>query len=354
MLGNGEALTSDRVTAAGRPAGHWKERLIHRFGGAEALTPFIFVVAGFVALTMLFVRLPATARHSKEFDTAIVIATAVLLAGLIQVLTALVRWWSVSGERKKFNLFFGGAPMLGVVPDLSAPEITTNWSPPGSNGAHPKGTTVVPFQDLRAAIWIAELFEEFDTTFTIMPDTSFVNGTPPQRGFVAIGLGFNRLTYMMAAMSQLFEILYADTDECKDDFKLDGVKHEEPSATRDFALIVRVPVTMNQKVAPSFVCAGRTAEGTAAAGYFLKNSWRLLCAIYEKERLRFAEDALAVELVYTPGVFIQSEIRKHVFGPVNRVAPASQRAAVEPAPCAEVRAAEDPEAMVVPSTNGAG
>ncbi|GAC1659139.1 MAG: hypothetical protein NVS4B13_03240 [Candidatus Elarobacter sp.] len=83
---------------------------------------------------------------------------------------------------------------------------------------------------------------------------------------------------------------------------------------------------MNGSVKPSFVCAGRTAEGTAAAGYFLKNSWRTLYALYSKHGGRFDDDALAVELCYTPGAIIQSEIGRPTFGPVHGVAPAREPA----------------------------
>lgn len=361
MFGNREPLTPERAAGGGRPAGGgWKRRLIHRLGGTETITPLIFVLGGFEALMVLF-ALPAGMRGSKEFETVIVIATTVLLAGLIQVLTVAVRWWSVSGERKEFHQFFGHDSMLGVVPDLFSPQITPHWNPPGSNGAHPKGTKIVPFQDLRAAIWIAELFEDFNTTFTITPDTPFTNGTPPERGFVAIGLGFNRLTCMLAAMSRLFEIRYAadaETGHAKDDFEMGGTKHGEPSHACDYALIARVPVVMNGKVTPSFVCAGRTADGTAAAGYFLKNSWRLLSSLYAAKRMRYDDDALAVELLYTPDVIIQSAIGRHVFGPVNWV-PAADTRTPEPAETVPVIRNEVHEpattaqaAVTIPSSNG--
>ena len=170
MFGNREALTAERAQGGAAARDGWKRRLIHRLGGTETVTPLIFVVIGSLVLMVLF-ALRRWVRDPLEFDTTIAVATTVLLAGLIQVLTVAVRGWSVSGELKEFHRFFGHASMLGVVPDLFSPQITARWNPPGSNGAHPKGTTVVPFQDLRAAIWIAELFEDFDTTFTIMPDT---------------------------------------------------------------------------------------------------------------------------------------------------------------------------------------
>jgi hypothetical protein len=301
----------------GRPRpDHWKQRLVHRLGGPEHVPPIIFVALGFAALGLMFTwRGVIFDSENKLIETGIVVATAVLLAGLIQVLTAFVRWWSTRGERDEFYHFFGNGDMLGIVPDIECLDMVVRWVPPQSNGARPKGTNVVPFQDLRAAISLAELFEDYDIPFKISTDTQYNDGTLPLCGFVAIGLGFNKLTCMLSDASRLFEIKYQDTytKERKDDFFLDGTPHGKPSGKLDYALIVRVPLRMNGKIVPTFVCAGRTAKGTAAAGYFLKNSWIKLYDLYARDGMQLDEDALAVEIEHSPSVIIKSRIGRHRF-----------------------------------------
>ena len=73
------------------------DRVISRFG-PETLAPAVFVIAGFEALCLLF-ALPARWHGTPDqYATLIVIATTILLAGLIQVLTALIRWWAMRGK----------------------------------------------------------------------------------------------------------------------------------------------------------------------------------------------------------------------------------------------------------------
>lgn len=361
--GLAQPATAEKWVAGRSRTDRWRQRLVHRLGGPEQVPPLFLVALGFAALGAIFAWRHGTIvdTSDKLVETLIVVATAVLLAGLIQVLTAFVRWWSTRGERGEFYRFFGDNDVLGVVPDLSCTQMVVGWDPPGSDGATPNGTNVVPFQDLRAAISLAELFEQFDIPFKIIADTPYRDGSAPVCGFVAIGLGFNKLTCMLSAASDwLFEIVYKDTytNAPKDDFLLDGQPHGRPDQYTDYALIVRVPLLTNSKVLPTFVCAGRSASGTAAAGYFLKNRWPELCQLYATNGKDFDDDALAVELEYRPRATFKAKIGRHKFGNVNEGAPRREAATTATRALSSVRydgtdrrrAAHEPGAT--PGVNG--
>lgn len=304
------------------------ENLINLIGGPENASPLIFVVVGLASLLLVFAFMPpplVDGRYRFEYETIVVVFATVLLAGLIQVLTAFVRWWGNQGQRAAFCAFFGDEPIDGVVPDLSSPRLEPKFIPPESNGARPTGTKVVPFGDLKAAISLAELFESFGVPFKIVQDPHVAEGDPLERSAVAIGLGFNSLTRQLAANSGLFDITFdaaasRDGTEKKDDFLLNGQPHPNPTDKRDFALIVRVPSACRDgKVRPAFVCAGRCAHGTAAAGYFIKHHWRSLYEWYIQEHRRLDEESLAVEIEYETWSLMKSKVVEHCFpaGTVN-------------------------------------
>lgn len=294
------------------------ERIVNAVGGPENVAPLLFVGAGIVFLAIIFLALPEPderGRYRYEYETLVVVSATILLAGLIQVLTAFLRALSLRGQRLAFQLFFGRGRIDGIVPDLAAPSLEPGWQPPDDKRARPVGTNVVPFGDLRAAISLAELFESFGLDFRISPDMHPVAPSELERGSVAIGLGFNSLTRQLCASSGVFEIVYEEHDGAlKDDFIIDGIRHDAPNKRSDFALIARVPSMCQDGVKrPAFVCAGRCAPGTAAAGYFLKRNWRAIYDIYARERKLLNEEAVVLEIEYDPRAPMQSHITRHCF-----------------------------------------
>lgn len=288
-----------------------------RLFSRDDIAALAFVLAGAVVVIILISS--RSLRSERMAETCLVIATTVLLAGLIQVLTRVVSWLSEGQSRREFRMFFGsGNQASGYVADLIATHDLSGWDPITANGARPKGIgPVVPIEDLYAAIRMAQLFEQFGVKFTIENDSTMAVRDMPQKSFVAIGLGFNRLTTRLAEHTNLFNIVYADTysDVAKDDFMFEGTHHAEPIGDRDYALIVRVPVPRGDHVVPGFVCAGRMPAGTAAAGEYLRNNWRRLYAHYQRDGRNLQDDVLAVELRHTSSVTSAQETR-HSFAKV--------------------------------------
>ncbi len=59
---------------------------------------------------------------------------------------------------------------------------------------------------------------------------------------------------------------------------------------------------------PHFVCAGRTARGTKAAGIFLATQWEQLLSLYEKNGRDLKTDSVAVFLEFDKGAENQAKI----------------------------------------------
>ncbi len=99
---------------------------------------------------------------------------------------------------------------------------------------------------------------------------------------ISIGLGFDGFTHRLANWCDkgLFEITFgdsikksfADTGNKTDFFVLGDGRRPVPPKEKADALIARI-VTAKKPKRVCFVRAGRTAPGTAAAGYFLVNCW---------------------------------------------------------------------------------
>lgn len=282
---------------------------------ARALSDPDFSVPLFFALIGGFGLGMSLSFRRGCYDTWTVISTTILLAGLIQTLTAIIRWFGSYGERRDFRRFFGNGEVEGIVPNYFAPALEPGHPP--IDGARPEGTNAVPFCDLKAAISLAEMFEMHNVSFNIARDQGSDSHNERTKGAVALGLGFNSLTMQLSATSALFDVDFPVIDgrRQKDDFIVASERHPQHDEKHDFALIVRTPVPcQDHKVRPMFVCAGRCAQGTMAAGYFLKLHWRSLYNLYIDEHRSFGEP-LAVELEYHPQSLMTARARRHSFPP---------------------------------------
>jgi hypothetical protein len=278
------------------------------------------VTVGFISVALLLHFAP-TLQHRDDdgFSVYLTIATTVALAGLIQFLTQVIGWLSERGDRLEFHQFFGTRrSAIGVIPDLVSRHDLDPWYADGAQAARPKGiTTVVPFEDLKAATSIAKLFESYGVQLELRKDSGTYDKGPPRRTFIAVGLGFNRLTCFLAERSgDLFQIQYTDahTGESKDDFLIEHQPHPKPSRDTDYALVARVPFHFDGRQVTGFVCAGRLAAGTEAAGYYLKNDWRSMHDRYVKEGKDLHRHALALVISHsTNPVFKVPRVVKECF-----------------------------------------
>ena len=266
---------------------------------------FVAVGAAVVGVTLVVSR-PWPTWGPEAFDVTIVVGTTILLAGLIQFLTQLIRRISESGVRHDFHSFFGTTDFaFGVIPNLVTKHDLEGWRPDDAAEAHPKGiTTVVPFEDLKAATKVAQLFDRFGVRFRLRPDDPHMPKIP-KNTFVAIGLGFNSHTHRLARYSDLFQIIFENKTlgEAKDDFLLLNKDYRGRMATNgregtECALVARVPVKQRGGDVTGFVCAGRLAAGTVAASVFLRDDWRWMYEAYCTKTYSLDEYALGVVIEY--------------------------------------------------------
>jgi len=184
--------------------------------------------------------------------------------------------------------------------------------PPEAEKSRPEGVTSwVASEDIGSAAALAQLFArvgmkeeieflELDEKMIERIDEELKKGGKPVKCFVSFGLGFNLMTNTVkelfdkkprdGPLSQFpFDVDYtkgslAGVDQgLAPDFRTDNIVRMgellTPPTGKDYAIIVRV-VQGDGKHA-YFICAGRTAYGTTAAGIYLANHWRDLKGKYD-------------------------------------------------------------------------
>jgi hypothetical protein len=178
--------------------------------------------------------------------------------------------------------------------------------PDAAKQTHPEGVTSwVAYQDVQSAAHLAQLLARVRIDRQIKFELDIDRA---EQGWdicqVSFGLGFNVMTdlvqkqfdsrarggqppiqalpfevdYTQASLARGREVDDEPNSTARKDsqFKTDNIKWQgqllKPNAGRDYAIIVRV-VHGNPDYA-TFVCAGRTACGTTAAGMYLAEHWK--------------------------------------------------------------------------------
>ncbi len=172
-------------------------------------------------------------------------------------------------------------------------------------GATPEGASVwLAIQDVRGSAYLANTIHDITGKHVrFVTDRDF--GTE-QMNFcvISMGLGFNGVTHRLAKnfVPSLFDIKWGPSSKdttlkLTDFFEIPGMKCQSRNQI-DVALVARVvppPETgRTQKV--WFVCAGRTASGTVAAGYFLAERWEQLLNLYETYKKDCKKDSFVAVL----------------------------------------------------------
>ena len=180
--------------------------------------------------------------------------------------------------------------------------------PSEARDAEAKGIEyVVPLEDLQASAQLAEMCERVDVPFRTELDFLYSNRHEllPKKSLIALGLGFNHVTSRLSRMTSLFRIEYP---EGTDDFLLGSEPHGFPKEGMDCGLVARVVIQHNDNFVPHFVCAGRTAAGTMAGGFFLGRRWKDLIAVYAAHNANLKTDSLALLIAFRHGVMDTADI----------------------------------------------
>ena len=280
----------------------------------DGRTTFLMTVAGLVILlsawSMLFVeKQGGLLERSRLPEIVLEIAAGLLVVGIADLTKKRVRISRDSLEYRDFAAFFGEGvfdePPVAVFP-TARPQIDEHgccnfeYSDPPDAAKEAKAKAkgvehVIPYEDLRAAVALSQLFQRWNVKMAMSLDRSYaVSVQPTQRGsLIGIGLGFNHVTAKFAGMRpELFTLKYTDGT---DDFDFCGEPHGFSSNEEyDCALVVRIAGHGGD--APHFICAGRAATGTAAAGFYVANHWRDMLRFYRQQGQDLSNDTLAILL----------------------------------------------------------
>ena len=120
---------------------------------------------------------------------------------------------------------------------------------------------------------------------------------------ISLGLGFNGFTCRLATWcdDKLFEVKWGHSPKptftpLTDYFAIGDGTVPQPPADKDDCIVARIVRWTERGQSPQicFVCAGRTAAGTAAAGYFLARRWQELLDLYREHGKDPSADSLVV------------------------------------------------------------
>ncbi|TRU53769.1 MAG: hypothetical protein EWV91_01250 [Microcystis aeruginosa Ma_QC_Ca_00000000_S207] len=296
----------------------WRQ-FLKSFKTPRGLSQGLFVLIGSLGLFYLLVFCPKDWVKANDRQESILrgIASSLLLVGGLDLLSAFFQAASDKPDRDRFERFFGTGISNGVVAIFPSAKPTEDPSNPSFNsmsfpnmpedakGKKAKGAEyLVVSQDLDAALELADTFRSFGEEFKTELDYLHLNKDldKSKECIIALGLGFNHVTGKIRDYhreTKLFEIIFP---EDTDDFRI--CKEDHPpiiSGGKDYALLVRGVKNSGKENLPHFVCAGRTAHGTKAAGIFLATQWKELLSLYEKNRYDLKTHSVAVFLEFNKG-----------------------------------------------------
>ena len=275
----------------------------------------------YLTLLAVSVALAVLTKHRRLLNDQnssgliISIMTTLLIISAVELIPELASIIGEFSEVGKFRQFFGAAAIKDDVrfvtayrclrPGIGSDPWITHHQIAEIDDAKPVPEGVnawMPAQDIRAAVDLSNLFFKFTSR-----RVRFIHDKDIDDDFeycaVSIGLGFNGFTHRLASWcdNRLFKIEFGNSIKSTftrktDYFSLGDGKTPEPPLGKDDCLIARiVPVTLRGKPRRvCFVCAGRTAPGTAVAGYFLANNWERIMRLYQTHGKKLERDSLAV------------------------------------------------------------
>ena len=305
---------------------HW----LRSARGKTFLTVTLIGLAGLGGSIPLWNRL-------EEFHLGVTwleIFAAVFILGAVEILIRRVEAWMESRDEKDFRRFFGDGVVvkgaLAVFPTAEPPMIEGGFShlvypsPPRAaveNNGKAKGVKhVVPYEDLRAVLALSALFHKMRVGLAMALDSRFEADWVEDQPLIGIGLGFNHVTARLAATCpDLYSITF---ESGTDDFLFENRWHGYPKGPVDCALVVRA---MDPgATVPHFVCAGRTAAGTQAAGVYLARQWKTLLALYDKNGRDLNRESLAALLRFPQAAPDGAEVDRTCFSSVHNPETTSQ------------------------------
>jgi len=173
---------------------------------------------------------------------------------------------------------------------------------------NPDATTITPnpkevkawlaYDDMLVAARMGKLFGSVGRQVQIVLDNDGDNWN--ESPTIAVGLGFTLHTRKLLESSGLNDkvAIYWTKDQPPSDAILfNGQKYTSGKEGADYAIVVRI-ICDDQTV--HFICAGRTAPGTAAAGRYLAEKWEDIFQEYLDKQKQIDNESIAVLIRHPP------------------------------------------------------
>jgi hypothetical protein len=286
-----------------------------------------FVVILGIGIAMLM-RVASFSPQGFVFSLFQGLGTSFIAVALVDLIPEMVRRIQEVPARRRIAHFFGkegiknGFHLVSAERTVERKQLQHLYAPGAPErfrntqektmSALPEGVrSWLAEQDIRAVSYIAKLFGEENIGFVIGIDTD-QDKRLAEMSLITFGLGFNGCTNRLADLpfdgpGHLFrvdwekssrDLALGTTDALviggkKVDLSEDDMKKNDV----DYALVARIVARPNSGHV-QFVCAGRTANGTAVAGYFLAHKWQELASKY-KDVAEMDTDSLAVIIQHT-------------------------------------------------------
>lgn len=229
------------------------------------------------------------------------------IISIVELSPELLRLVNERRRQGKFKRFFGTAVFKDDVrlvfghrrlkPNLPQNPFVTYYQPSQTpqGSPIPEGVTAwLPIQDIRAAVYLSnEIFIMTGRRVMFIHDKD-IEGDDYNFCAISTGLGFNGFTHHLAGLCDepLFKIEWGKSaksnfQQVTDFFSFEDGYVPQPPNGKDDCIVARiVSRSPSNPSKVSFICAGRTAPGTAVAGYFLANNWLKLMQLYLDDNKR--------------------------------------------------------------------
>lgn len=197
--------------------------------------------------------------------------------------------------------------------------------------AQPEGVAHwLAMQDIRAAVHLTNELARIRRNGIQVVHSDAVNLNEGRHCAIALGLGFNCLTRLLERQFKeqpLFTVGWGPSERSgvqieTDRFALAGEELTQLPDESDRALLARIvlPAQASSGYCAYFICAGRTAPGTDAAGRFLAKQWQDLLRLYQNRGLRLTRDSVATVMWHPEGANAAHEAPAWIGEPCQYVA----------------------------------
>jgi hypothetical protein len=179
------------------------------------------------------------------------------------------------------------------------------------------------YDDMLVAARMGKLFGSMGRQVQIALDTDDDNWN--ESPTIAVGLGFTLHTWKLLSASGLIKkvaVIWPQEETPSDAIKFNEIEYATNGPEdEDYAFVARV---ICDGGIVHFICAGRTAPGTAAAGRYLAEKWEEIADLYSSSKQPIDTVSVAVLIKHPPTFERVRNVRKteitridHAFAPAD-------------------------------------